>query len=244
MTDQRAPATSPVRLDVRPAAERGRTETDWLDSRHTFRFGGYFDPRWHGYGALRVINDDRVVPGAGFPTHGHRDMEILTFVLSGALEHRDSTGGGGVLRPGGVQVMSAGRGIQHSEFNHSKQEPVHFLQVWIEPDTMGGAPAYRDRHFGDADQGRWLLVASRDGADGSLPILQDARVYTASLAKSASLSHDIGPRRRVWLHVATGEVDASGRRLAEGDGAYSTAPGGRLTVTAHAPAKILLFDLG
>lgn len=241
--DTTATEGSPARLAVRPAAARGTTRTDWLDSRHTFSFGGYLDPRWMGFRALRVVNDDRVAPGGGFQTHGHRDMEIVTLVIDGALEHRDSTGGGGVLRPGEVQAMSAGRGIRHSEFNPSREAATRFLQVWIEPASLGGEPGYHQRDFGGEDEGRWRCVASRDGRDGSLPLLQDAVVYTAVLEPGATLRHALAPDRHAWLQVATGRVRVGGLDLAEGDGAYGTAPGGVLEVRAAAQARLVLFDL-
>jgi len=243
-TATRPAAIRPATFALRAAAERGHTRTAWLESRHSFSFGGYLDPRWMGFGALRIINDDRVEPGAGFPTHGHRDMEILTFVLDGALEHRDSTGGGGILVPGQVQVMSAGRGIEHSEFNASKDQRTRFLQVWIEPASTAGTAAYHERDFGANDRGRWCLVASRDGREGSLPLLQDASVYSAQVEVGAALFHRINPGRRVWLQIATGTYEVGGLVLEPGDGVFSRGPeGGELDLVARAAGRVFLFDL-
>jgi redox-sensitive bicupin YhaK (pirin superfamily) len=230
-------------ITVRPAAERGRTALDWLDSRHSFSFGDYFDPRHMHYGSLRVLNDDRVAPGAGFPPHPHRDMEILTFPLSGALEHRDSLGNGSVIRAGDVQRMSAGRGIRHSEFNPSAAEPVHFLQVWLEPRQRGLTPGYEQRHFAAAERrDRLRLVASPDGRDGSLTLHQDATVHAALLEAGASVTHALAAGRRAWVQVARGGVTLNGRRLQAGDGA-AVAEELALTLTADAEAEVLLFDM-
>lgn len=239
-----APPQLDSELGLRPAGERGHSRTDWLDSRHSFSFGGYMDPRWMGFGPLRVINDDRIAPGSGFPEHGHRNMEILTLVLTGALEHRDSTGGGGVLRPGSAQLMSAGRGIQHSEFNASDREPARFLQIWLEPTRSGTEPRYHERDFGDGDRGAWCLVASPDGELQSLPLGVDARVHTAQLEAGGRLGYELASGRRLWLQVASGSVTAGDRHLAEGDGLFSRGLGGMgLELTAHTPAKLVLFDL-
>jgi len=231
-------------IQVRRADERGHTQIGWLDSRHTFSFGDYYDPRQMGFGPLRVINDDRVRPGAGFGTHGHRDMEIVTVVLDGALEHKDSLGSGSVIRPGDVQRMSAGRGIEHSEFNPDPQRPVRFLQIWIEPERRGLAPSYEEKHFAaDERRGRLRLVASRDARDGSLAIHQDADIYTALLDDGRTLAHALRGGRNAWLQVARGEVELNGVALAEGDGAAIRGEP-RLEIRARASnAEILLFDM-
>jgi len=233
-----------VSIVVRKAADRGHADHGWLDSRHTFSFAEHQDPAQTGFGALRVINDDRVQPGAGFPTHGHRNMEILSYVISGALEHRDSTGGGGVLRPGDVQAMSAGSGVRHSEFNASQSEPAHFLQIWILPNRQEAAPRYAQRHFADDERrGRLRLIASQDGADGSLTIHQDARVFATRLDAGERVVHRLAPGRRAWIQVATGGVDVNGVSLGAGDGA-AVAAESEITLVSTAPvAQILLFDL-
>ena len=229
----------------RPSDSRGHgpATVAWLDSRHTFSFGDYYDPAWMGFGVLRVINEDRVAPGAGFPTHGHANMEILSYVLDGALAHEDSTGGGGVIRPGELQWMSAGHGVRHSEFNGSRTEPVHFLQIWLQPDQVNAAPAYGQRPATPGEG--WQLLASPDGGDGSLPIRQDARVYRIGLGQSASATRSLDPSRRYWLHVATGEVEAGGRHLIAGDGLGFSAESAALELrgTGGEPADVLWFDL-
>lgn len=227
---------------LRPAAERGRAEYGWLDSRHSFSFGSYHDERHMGFGALRVINEDRVAPGAGFDTHGHRDMEIVSYVLEGALEHRDSIGTGSVIRPGEVQRMTAGTGIRHSEFNASRTAPVHFLQIWILPDRTGLPPGYEQKAFPAAErQGRLRLVASKDGREGSLRLHQDVDLYAATLPAEMSLRFPLRPGRRGWLQVARGAVRLDGTRLAAGDGAAVTdQPSLEL---AGEGGEILLFDL-
>jgi redox-sensitive bicupin YhaK (pirin superfamily) len=228
-------------LTVRKGADRGVTDLGWLDSRHTFSFGDYQDRRHQQFRALRVINDDRVAPGAGFPTHPHRDMEILTCVLGGALEHRDSMGNGEVIRAGEWQAMTAGTGVTHSEFNPSRADPVHLLQIWLFPDRRGHAPGYRQKLFADADKaGRWALVASPDGADGSLTIHQDARVYQARLAPGQAVTHALAPSRAAYLHVATGAATVNGERLTAGDGA---AVEDESAVTVTGDGEVLLFDL-
>ena len=230
-------------ITVRPAAERGASKIDWLDSRHTFSFAEYHDPEHMGFRALRVINDDRVAPGAGFPTHPHRDMEILTYVLDGALEHRDSIGTGSVIRPGEVQIMSAGTGIRHSEFNHSKSQPVHFLQIWMLPERNGLPPRYGQKAFDPATrQGKLKLVASHDGRDDTVRIFQDIDLYAANLGKDDHVSHALKAGRHGWIQVARGAVSVNGKPLAEGDGAaVSNEP--RIDVVGTGSAEILLFDL-
>lgn len=231
-------------ITVRPARARGHADHGWLDSHHTFSFGNYYDPARMGFGPLRVINEDRVEPGAGFGAHGHSDMEILSVVLDGALEHKDSIGTGSVIRPGDVQRMSAGSGIRHSEFNHSKTDPVHFLQIWLLPETPGIAPSYEQAHFAAADKrNRLRLIASRDGRDGSLTVHLDAAIYAALLAPAAEVTHPLAPGRKAWLQVARGNVAINGEELSAGDGvAIEDEPS--LTVTGVSDdAEILLFDL-
>ena len=230
-------------LTHRPADQRGRTTIGWLDSRHSFSFGGYYDPAHMGFSDLRVINEDVVVPGAGFGTHPHRDMEILSVVLEGGLAHRDSMGNGDVIRPGDVQVMSAGTGITHSEFNASETEPVHFLQVWIEPAARGTEPTYDQKAFDPAGRdGALQLVASADGAEGSLTIGQDARVYLADLGAGQEVEHAIAPGRRAWIQVARGRVTVDGERVAAGDGVAVEATE-RVRLEGVGDAQVLLFDL-
>ncbi len=231
-------------ITIRPSDERGLGEHGgWLKSRHTFSFANYHDPRHMGFRALRVINEDRVKPGAGFDSHGHRDMEIITYVLDGALEHKDSLGTGSVIRPGEIQRMSAGTGIVHSEYNHSKDKPVHFLQIWIMPERAGIAPGYDQRDFPAAERrGRLRLVAARDGRDGALTVHQDVELYSALLKGDEKVSHGLGPGRHAWLHVARGAVSLNGHDLEAGDGAAASDES-RLDIAAAGEAEILLFDL-
>ena len=230
-------------LQVRRAKERGHGDHGWLDTWHTFSFSDYHDPRFMGFRVLRVINEDTVAPGQGFPTHGHRDMEIVSYVLQGALEHRDSLGTGSVIRPGDVQRMSAGTGVRHSEFNGSATEPVHFLQIWIEPAARGIAPGYEQKAFSDADKrDRLRLVASPDGAEGSVTIHQDARVYATRLAAGREVVHRLAPGRHAWVQVTRGALTVGPERLAHGDGAAIS--GERtVTLTGEQDAEALLFDL-
>lgn len=232
-------------ITVRKAGERGHFDHGWLDTRHTFSFADYHDPAQMGFRALRVINEDRVKPGQGFGTHGHRDMEIISYVLSGALAHRDSTGGGGTLRPGEVQRMSAGTGVRHSEFNGSQGEEVHFLQIWIVPDRAGHRPSYEQKAFPDAERrGRLALVASPDGADGSTTIHQDARVYATLLGEGERVEHALAPGRHAWVQVARGELEANGVVLRPGDGAaVSDERALVLAGRGEGLAEALLFDL-
>jgi redox-sensitive bicupin YhaK (pirin superfamily) len=231
-------------ITVRHRHERGQTRLDWLDSRHTFSFGDYYDPAHMGFGSLRVINDDRIAPGAGFGRHPHRDMEILTYVLAGTLQHRDSLGTGSLIRPGDVQRMTAGTGILHSEYNHSPAEPVHLLQVWILPEERGLRPGYEQKTFPESERrGRLRLVASRDGRDGSVTVRQDVDLFAALLGPGDDVAHPLRRGRRAWVQVATGAVTLNGRPLQAGDGAeVEDEPALRLT--ADGPAEILLFDLG
>ena len=231
-------------LTIRKSEERGRANFGWLDSKHSFSFGHYFDPNHMGFGPLRVINDDRVAPGGGFPTHPHSDMEIISYVLEGGLEHKDSLGTGSVIRPGDVQRMSAGTGVRHSEFNASDREPVHFLQIWIIPDAQGLAPSYEQKTFTAADKrGRLKLIGSNEGREGSVTIHQDVDLYATLLAKGETVSHKIAPGRGGWVQVARGAVALNGETLTEGDGvAVSTS--GPLTLEGVSDAEVLLFDMG
>jgi redox-sensitive bicupin YhaK (pirin superfamily) len=230
-------------ITLRPAEERGRTDWGWLDSRHTFSFGEYFDPAHMGFRALRVINDDRVKPGAGFGTHGHRDMEILSYVLEGALAHEDSSGGGGVIRPGEIQFMRAGTGITHSEYNHSKTEPVHFLQIWIVPDARGLAPTYGQQRFdADAAARGFVLLASRDGRADSVTVHQDVDLWMARLGPGATRDLALRRGRQAWIHVARGSLSVSGQALGEGDGA-SVEGESSLSFRGETDAEVLVFDL-
>ena len=230
-------------ITVRPAGERGRTRTDWLDSRHTFSFNRYYDPRHTGFRNLLVINEDRVAPGQGFGAHSHSDMEILSYVVEGASEHRDSAGGSGVIRAGELQRMSAGTGVTHSEFNASETEPVHFLQIWILPEREGLSPGYEQRSFPEHERrGRLRLIASREGSDGSLTIHQDVKVYDALLARGDELSHHLASERHAWLQVIKGTVNVNGTALRAGDGA-AVSEEASLTISASEDAEIMLFDL-
>lgn len=231
-------------LTVRKSADRGTADLGWLYSRHTFSFADYYDAAHMGFGPLRVINEDRVRPGEGFGTHGHRDMEIISYVLEGALEHKDSIGTGSVIRPGEVQVMSAGTGIRHSEFNHSKTEPVHFLQIWIVPDREDIAPRYDQKRFPDGEKrGQLRLVGSSDGRDGSIVIHQDVELFAAILHSGEKVTHPLRSGREAWLQIVRGAIEANGLRLSAGDGAaVENEP--MLTVSAEADgAEFLLFDL-
>jgi redox-sensitive bicupin YhaK (pirin superfamily) len=231
-------------ITVRRASERGESRTDWLDSRHTFSFADYLDPRYLGFGRLRVINEDRVAPGRGFGRHPHRDMEILSYVLEGALEHGDSMGNGSVIRPGDLQRMSAGTGVVHSERNASASEPVHFLQIWIEPDRRGLPPSYEQKRVLDgAARNELRLIASPDGRDGSLTIHQDARLYAATLDAGASVALPVAPGRRAWVHVARGEATVNGQRLGPGDGAAAEGETQLEVAAAAGASEVLVFDL-
>jgi quercetin 2,3-dioxygenase len=229
-------------LTFRRAAERGHAAHGWLDSFHTFSFADYHDPKHMGFRALRVINDDTVAPGRGFGEHGHRDMEILSYVLDGELGHRDSMGNGSVIRPGDVQRMSAGTGVRHSELNPSRTAPVHFLQIWIMPDRGGHAPGYEQIAFPpETRRGRLRLVASPDGADGSVTIHQDVRLYAGLFDAGETAVHTVAPGRHVWIHVARGTATVNGERLAAGD-AVSTSTPGALAIGGDG-AEVLVFDL-
>jgi len=230
-------------LTLRRAEDRGHADFGWLDSRHSFSFGEYFDPRHMGFGPLRVINDDRVACGGGFPTHPHRDMEIVSYVLEGALEHRDTLGTSSVIRPGDVQRMSAGTGVRHSEYNGSDSEPVHFLQIWIIPEKQGLAPGYEQKSFTDAEKrDRLRLVASRDGRDGAVTVHRDVDLYATLLSPGKSVSHEIAAGRGAWVHVASGALSLNGEALRTGDGVSVLGPA-TLTLEAADESEALLFDL-
>lgn len=236
-------ATALASFEIRRAADRGHADHGWLNSHHTFSFAGYHDPKQRGFSDLLVINDDRVAPGQGFGTHPHRDMEIFSYVLEGALEHRDSMGTGSVIRPGDVQMMSAGTGVRHSEYNPSASEPVHFLQIWIVPAVRGVTPRYQQQHFSDADKrGRLRLIISPDGQDGSLAVHQQARVYAGLFDGAEADTLVIDEDRHAYVHVARGEVSLNGVRLADGDG-VRVRGGGPLRLDAGTGAEVLVFDL-
>ena len=230
-------------ITVRHSRERGVTELDWLKSRHTFSFGTYYDPGQMGFRSLRVINDDNVAPGGGFDTHPHQDMEILTYVLDGALEHRDSLGTGSVIRPNDVQLMSAGSGIRHSEFNHSKNAPVHFLQVWITPEKKGLTPSYAQSSFTGAElQDQLCLIAADQPTGKAVKVQQNLRLYAARLSPGTTLNFELQPKRAAWIQLASGAVRCNGTLLETGDGAalYSEA---KLEMRSEKPSELLLFDL-
>ncbi|HET6328650.1 MAG TPA: pirin family protein [Planctomycetaceae bacterium] len=230
-------------VTLRPASQRGRTQIGWLDSRHSFSFGDYHDAGQMGFRSLRVINDDRVAPGSGFGTHGHRDMEIITYVLDGELEHRDSLGTGDVLSRGDVQRMTAGTGIRHSEFNPSKSHPVHFLQIWVLPERPGLAPAYEQKSFPEADKrGRLQSIVSPDGHDGAMTIQQDVELFATVLETNESVSHELREGRSGWVQVARGQVELNGQSLGEGDGA-AVVNEQRIELKGRDDAEVLLFDL-
>jgi redox-sensitive bicupin YhaK (pirin superfamily) len=230
-------------IEKRPARERGHASHGWLDSYHSFSFADYYDPAHMGFSVLRVINEDQVTPGMGFPTHGHRDMEIVSYVLEGALEHKDSMGNGSVIRPGDVQRMSAGTGVRHSEYNASKTDLVHFLQIWILPKSNGIAPGYEQKHFAPEDlNGRLRLIASPDGRDGSVTIHQDAFLYTTTLTGKANVTHPFAPGRKAYIHVARGEVTVNGQMLTAGDG-VKIEKENQVTLSTSGAGEALLFDL-
>jgi redox-sensitive bicupin YhaK (pirin superfamily) len=230
-------------ITLRKSQERGFADHGWLQSLHSFSFADYHDPAHMGFGPLRVINEDRVAPGAGFGTHGHRDMEIISYVLDGELAHKDSIGNGSVIRPGDVQRMSAGSGVRHSEFNHARDRTTHFLQIWIEPNLTGIAPSYEEKRISDADkQGRLRLIASPDGADGSVRIHQDARLYVSRLAAGDSLTAELAVGRLGYLHLVRGALTVNGLRLDGGDAA-KISDERRLSIAAAEESELLLFDL-
>jgi redox-sensitive bicupin YhaK (pirin superfamily) len=231
-------------IAIRPAEARGAANLGWLDSRHTFSFGEYHDPQHMGFGPLRVINEDRVQPGKGFGTHGHQNMEIISYVLEGALEHKDSIGTGSVIRPGDVQRMSAGSGIRHSEFNHSDKELVHFLQIWVMPEKDGIAPGYEQKSFTRQDkEGKLRLIASRDGRDGSVVIHQDASVYASIPGAGKTVALALAPKRLGWVQVARGGVEVEGKALKAGDGAAIADQASVAIKATTDDAEVLVFDL-
>jgi hypothetical protein len=229
-------------MTLRKANERGHAEHGWLDSYHSFSFADYYDPKWMGYRSLRVINDDLVMPGMGFGTHPHQNMEIITYVLSGQLEHKDSMGNGRIIRPGEVQYMSAGSGVRHSEFNPSKTEASHFLQIWIMPDAQGVKPGYAEKSLREAPTGKFHLVTSKAGRDGSIAIHQDADLWLARLDAGQQVAQSLAPNRHAWLQVAEGEVVLNGKTLAAGDAAAINHEA-TLELTANKSSQVLLFDL-
>lgn len=230
-------------MNIRKAAERGGANHGWLNTKHTFSFAEYYDPKQMGFRALRVINEDQVAPGQGFGTHGHRDMEIISYVLGGKLAHQDSTGSGGTIAPGEVQRMSAGSGVRHSEFNGSKTEPVHFLQIWIMPDTQGVTPSYEDKRFTAAEkQGRLKLIASPDAADGSTKINADTKVYATLLGAGEKVELPLARGRHGYVHVARGEVKVNGQAMSAGDG-VSLSEEAKIALEGVNGAEVLLFDL-
>ncbi len=231
-------------ITVRRASERGHARHGWLESHHTFSFADYHDPQHMGFRALRVINEDRVQPGAGFGTHSHRDMEIVTCVLDGVLEHKDSLGNGSLIRPGEVQRMTAGTGVTHSEYNHSADEVVHFLQIWILPERAGLEPSYEQKHFSEPERLNALcLIASRHGVDGSIRVHQDASLYSSILEMGRSVSHQPAPDRLLWLQLTRGAVTVLGQSLVQGDGA-AISRDELVEIRAEQQSELLLFDLG
>lgn len=230
-------------LQIRKSEERGLANHGWLNSRHSFSFGHYYDPKHVGFGPLIVINEDKVAPGQGFGTHPHRDMEIISYVLDGALEHKDSMGNGSVLHYGDVQRMSAGTGVRHSEYNHSRTEGVHFLQIWVQPNVTGIEPSYEEKHFKPEDKlGKLRLIASPDGRDGSVLIHQDAAIYASILTGSDSLKHELAPKRIAYVHVIRGELTVNGVALKGGD-ALKISQESLVTLDQAKAAEVLLFDL-
>lgn len=230
-------------ITIRHSIERGGGDYGWLKTHHTFSFNDYWDEKWMGFRSLRVINEDFVAPGGGFPTHPHRDMEIITYILSGKLEHKDSLGTGSVILPGDGQRMTAGRGIRHSEFNPSTTDSAHLLQIWILPDKQGHEPSYEQKSFPEAEKrGKLRLIASNDGADGSVKINQDAKLFASLLAPGEEVKHTLGAKRHAWVQVAKGEIELNGEKLNQGDGA-AVSDEALLRIRATKEAEVLLFDL-
>ncbi len=230
-------------IQIRSAQERGGGDHGWLKTHHTFSFGEYWDPKWMGFRSLRVINEDWVAPNTGFPTHPHRDMEIITYVLEGKLEHKDSLGTGSVILPGDGQRMTAGSGIRHSEFNPSTTEAVHLLQIWIQPERAALAPSYEQKTFPEAEKrGKLRLVASRESRDGSVKINQDAKLYVSLLKSGDEVTHELAEGRHAWLQVARGSVELNGKKLSQGDGA-AISDETKLKIAGTKDAEVLLFDL-
>jgi redox-sensitive bicupin YhaK (pirin superfamily) len=230
-------------INIRRSKERGGGDYGWLNTKHTFSFDQFHDPKWMGFRSLRVINEDHVAPAAGFPLHPHRDMEIITYLLSGELEHKDSLGTGSVIRPGDGQRMSAGRGIRHSEMNPSVSEGAHLLQIWIMPDKQGHEPSYEQREFPEKEKrGKLRLIASPDGKDGSVTIHQDAKLYVSLLSPGQEVTHELGKGRYAWLQVAKGAVELNGKKLNQGDG-VAVSDESKLVIKGTEEAEVLLFDL-
>ncbi len=229
-------------MNIRKANERGHASHGWLDSYHTFSFADYYDPKWMGFRSLRVINDDLVMPGMGFGTHPHRDMEIITYILSGAVEHKDSMGNGRVIRAGDLQYMAAGSGVRHSEFNPSQEEAAHFLQIWIQPDEKGVPPRYAEKSLLDAETGKLHLITSKSGRAGSIAIHQDAELWLGRLEAGQTLAQGLKAGRHGWLQVAEGEIVLNGATLSGGDAAAMTGET-KLLLSANRPSQVLLFDL-
>jgi redox-sensitive bicupin YhaK (pirin superfamily) len=229
-------------MKIRKANERGHVQHGWLDAYHTFSFADYNDPQWRSFRSLRVINDDLIMPGMGFGTHPHRDMEILTYILSGALEHKDSMGNGRVIRAGELQYMSAGSGVLHSEFNPSKDEAAHLLQIWIQPDTKNVKPHYAEKSLSRMESGKLHLITSKTGRNGSIAIHQDADLWLAKLEANNRVAHSLNPGRHAWIHVAEGEIVLNGKTLSGGDAAAVDSET-RLQLSANKPSQVLLFDL-
>ena len=235
-------AHSGCMMNIRKANERGHASHGWLDSYHSFSFADYYDPQWVGYRSLRVINDDLVMPGMGFGTHPHRDMEIITYILSGAIEHKDSLGNGRVIRAGDVQYMAAGSGVRHSEFNPSNEEAAHFLQIWIQPDEKGVKPRYAEKSLNQVETGKLNLITSKDGRSGSIAIHQDADLWLGRFEAGQKLTQTLATGRHAWLHVAEGEITLNGTTLAGGDAAALEGEN-KLLLAANKPSQVLLFDL-
>ena len=230
-------------IELRPSIERGQTNIDWLKSFHTFSFGDYQDRKHHNFGVLRVINEDWVAPGKGFDTHGHRDMEIITYVLEGSVRHKDSLGNGSIIKPGDIQRMTAGTGVLHSEFNPSNADPLHLLQIWIFPEQKNLEPGYEQKSIADPNKpGEWQLLASPDGKEGSVTIHQDLKLYTAFLNEGGQLDYSHNPDRQVWIQVACGEIVTNGTLMKQGDGA-GIREETLIKIQAEKPAEILLFDM-
>jgi quercetin 2,3-dioxygenase len=230
-------------IKVRRSNERGHVDHGWLDTRHTFSFAEYFDPEFMGFRALRVINEDRVEPGEGFPSHGHKDMEIITYVLEGALQHKDSMGNGSIIRPGDFQRMSAGRGVLHSEYNHSKTEKLHLLQIWILPEKEGREPGYEQKSFTDSERkNRFRLVASREGDSGALSLGQDVRLFSGLVGAKSEILVEIDGQRHAWVQVVRGSIELNGHKLLAGDGAAVSGEK-KLSFLGLEEGEVLLFDL-
>ena len=229
-------------MTIRKANERGHANHGWLDSYHTFSFANYYDPKWMGFRTLRVINDDKIAGGGGFGAHPHRDMEIISYVLAGALEHKDSMGNGSVIKPGDFQYMAAGTGVTHSEFNPLEKETTHLLQIWIMPDRRGATPTYGEKSYAKAEPGKLHLVASKGGRDGSIAINQDANLYLAKFTNGQVVSHDLKPGRHAWIHVAEGNVKVNGQSLSGGD-AVALSEETKVEIAGQGNAQVLVFDL-